>query len=74
MDEAGVRVPMIADAAGHLRTAYGLYDDVADVNTRDPFIIDPERSPPAPSVCSCRRRPMPCCVFRSKPNSDSAPS
>lgn len=42
MTEGGIPFPMIADAAGHLGTAYGVYDDEAGVNVRGRFIIDPD--------------------------------
>lgn len=42
MIEGGVPFAMISDAAGHLGTAYGVYDDQAGVDVRGRFIIDPD--------------------------------
>lgn len=42
MIDGGVPFAMVADAAGHLGTAYGVYDDVAGVDVRGRFIIDPD--------------------------------
>jgi alkyl hydroperoxide reductase subunit AhpC len=42
MVDGGIPFPMIADAAGHLGTAFGVYDDEAGVNVRGRFIIDPD--------------------------------
>jgi peroxiredoxin (alkyl hydroperoxide reductase subunit C) len=42
MTEGGIPFPMLADAAGRLGTAYGVYDDEAGVNVRGRFIIDPD--------------------------------
>ena len=42
MVEGGVPFPMLADAGGHLGTAYGVYDDQAGVDVRGRFIIDPD--------------------------------
>ena len=42
MTEGGVPFPMLADAAGRLGTAYGVYDDEAGVDVRGRFIIDPD--------------------------------
>lgn len=39
---APVPFPMIADAAGHLGAAYGVYDPAAGVDVRGRFIIDPD--------------------------------
>ena len=42
MTEGGVPFPMVADAAGALGKAYGVYDEEAGVNVRGRFIIDPD--------------------------------
>lgn len=42
MVENGVPFPMLSDAAGHLGTAFGVYDDQAGVDVRGRFIIDPD--------------------------------
>ena len=42
MVAGGVPFPMLADAAGHLGTAFGCYDDEAGVDVRGRFIIDPD--------------------------------
>jgi peroxiredoxin (alkyl hydroperoxide reductase subunit C) len=42
MTEGGIPFPKLADAAGRLGTAYGVYDDEAGVNVRGRFIIDPD--------------------------------
>jgi alkyl hydroperoxide reductase subunit AhpC len=42
IEAGGVPFPMIADAAGHVGQAYGVYDDQAGVNVRGRFIIDPD--------------------------------
>lgn len=42
MVEGGVPFAMLSDAAGHLGTAYGVYDDEAGVDVRGRFIIDPD--------------------------------
>jgi peroxiredoxin (alkyl hydroperoxide reductase subunit C) len=42
MVDGGVPFPMLADAGGHLGTAYGVYDDKAGVDVRGRFIIDPD--------------------------------
>jgi peroxiredoxin (alkyl hydroperoxide reductase subunit C) len=42
MVDGGIPFAMIADAAGHLGTAYGVYDDEAGVDVRGRFIIDPD--------------------------------
>ena len=42
MVEGGVPFPMLADAAGRVGTAYGVYDDAAGVDVRGRFIIDPD--------------------------------
>jgi alkyl hydroperoxide reductase subunit AhpC len=42
MVDGGVPFAMISDAAGHLGTAYGVYDDEAGVDVRGRFIIDPD--------------------------------
>ena len=42
MVDGGIPFHMIADAAGHLGTAYGVYDDEAGVDVRGRFIIDPD--------------------------------
>ena len=42
MTEDGIPFPMIADAAGNLGKAYGVYDEAAGVDIRGRFIIDPD--------------------------------
>ena len=42
MTDGGIPFPMIADAAGQLGKAYGVYDAQAGVNVRGRFIIDPD--------------------------------
>lgn len=42
MVEGGVPFHMASDAAGHLGSAYGVYDDEAGVDVRGRFIIDPD--------------------------------
>jgi alkyl hydroperoxide reductase subunit AhpC len=42
MVEGGVPFPMLSDAAGHVGSAYGVYDDEAGVDVRGRFIIDPD--------------------------------
>ncbi len=42
MVDGGIPFPMISDAAGHLGTAFGVYDDEAGVDVRGRFIIDPD--------------------------------
>lgn len=42
MVDGGVPFHMVADAAGHLGKAYGVYDDEAGVDVRGRFIIDPD--------------------------------
>ena len=42
MVDGGIPFPMIADSAGHLGTAFGVYDDEAGVDVRGRFIIDPD--------------------------------
>lgn len=42
IEAGGVPFPMIADAAGRVGQAYGVYDDQAGVNVRGRFIIDPD--------------------------------
>ncbi len=42
MVDGGVPFPMLADAAGHVGSAYGVYDDEAGVDIRGRFIIDPD--------------------------------
>ncbi len=38
----GVPYPMLADAGGKIGAVYGVYDDLAGVNIRGRFIIDPD--------------------------------
>ena len=42
MVDGGVPFKMASDAAGHLGSAYGVYDDEAGVDVRGRFIIDPD--------------------------------
>lgn len=42
MVDGGIPFYMVSDAAGHVGTAYGVYDDEAGVNVRGRFIIDPD--------------------------------
>ena len=42
MVEGGVPFEMASDSAGHVGSAYGVYDDEADVNVRGRFLIDPD--------------------------------
>lgn len=42
MVDGGIPFHMVADAAGHLGTAFGVYDDEAGVDVRGRFIIDPD--------------------------------
>ncbi len=42
MVDGGVPFPMLADSAGHLGTAFGVYDEQAGVDVRGRFIIDPD--------------------------------
>lgn len=42
MVDGGVPFHMASDAAGHLGSAYGVYDDEAGVDVRGRFIIDPD--------------------------------
>jgi alkyl hydroperoxide reductase subunit AhpC len=42
MVDGGVPFPMLADAAGHVGAAFGVYDDEAGVDIRGRFIIDPD--------------------------------
>ncbi len=42
MVPGGVPYPMLADAGGKIGAVYGVYDEVAGVNIRGRFIIDPD--------------------------------
>ena len=42
MVKKGVPYPMLSDVGGKVGTAYGVFDDVAGVETRGRFIIDPD--------------------------------
>ncbi len=42
MVEGGIPFPMVADGAGHLGRAYGVYDENGGVNIRGRFLIDPD--------------------------------
>ncbi len=42
MVDGGVPYPLISDPGGRIGQAYGVYDDVALVDVRGRFIIDPE--------------------------------
>ena len=42
MVPGGVPYPMLSDAGGKIGAVYGVYDDLAGVNIRGRFIIDPD--------------------------------
>ena len=42
MVEGGVPFPMLSDGGGRIGTVYGVYDDLAGVDIRGRFIIDPD--------------------------------
>jgi alkyl hydroperoxide reductase subunit AhpC len=42
MVEGGVPFPMLSDQSGRIGTAYGVYDEVAGINIRGRFLIDPD--------------------------------
>ena len=42
MVEGGVPFPMLSDGPGHIGRVYGVYDDVAGVEMRGRFLIDPD--------------------------------
>lgn len=42
MVEGGVPFPMLSDPGGKIGTVYGVYDEVAGVETRGRFLIDPD--------------------------------
>lgn len=42
MVEGGIPYPMLEDKGGFLGRAYGVYDEIAGVNTRGRFLIDPD--------------------------------
>ena len=42
MVDGGVPFPMLSDAGGKVGTAYGVYDEIAGVETRGRFLIDPD--------------------------------
>lgn len=42
MVNGGVPFPMLSDAGGKVGMAFGVYDEVAGVETRGRFIIDPD--------------------------------
>ena len=41
MVKGGVPFPMLSDSGGKIGTMYGIYDEVAGIETRGRFIIDP---------------------------------
>ena len=42
MVEGGVPYPMLSDAGGRIGKVYGVYEEMAGVNIRGRFIIDPD--------------------------------
>lgn len=42
MIEGGVPYPMLSDAGGRIGRIYGVYEEMAGVNVRGRFIIDPD--------------------------------
>jgi alkyl hydroperoxide reductase subunit AhpC len=42
MVDGGVPFPMLSDGGGKIGTVYGVYDEMAGVNIRGRFIIDPD--------------------------------
>ncbi len=42
MVKGGVQFPMLSDSGGKIGTMYGIYDEVAGIETRGRFIIDPD--------------------------------
>ena len=42
MVKGGVQFPMLSDSGGKIGTLYGIYDEVAGIETRGRFIIDPD--------------------------------
>jgi len=42
MVEGGVPFPMLSDGGGRIGSAYGVYDEMAGVDVRGRFIIDPD--------------------------------
>ncbi len=42
MIEGGVPYPMLSDAGGRIGKVYGVYEEMAGVNIRGRFIIDPD--------------------------------
>jgi alkyl hydroperoxide reductase subunit AhpC len=42
MVKGGVPFPMVSDAGGKVGRVYGVYDEMAGVNVRGRFIIDPD--------------------------------
>ena len=42
MVKGGVPFPMLSDSGGKIGTLYGIYDEVAGIETRGRFIIDPD--------------------------------
>lgn len=42
MVEGGVPFPMLSDGGGRIGSAYGVYEELAGVNIRGRFIIDPD--------------------------------
>lgn len=42
MVDGGVPWPMLADPGGRIGSVYGVYDEVAGVNIRGRFLIDPD--------------------------------
>lgn len=43
MVEGGVPFPMLSDAGGRIGKIYGVYEEMAGVNVRGRFIIDPDQ-------------------------------
>jgi len=42
MGDGGVPYPMLSDAGGRIGRVYGVYEEMAGVNVRGRFIIDPD--------------------------------
>jgi alkyl hydroperoxide reductase subunit AhpC len=42
MVEGGIPFPMLSDSGGRIGTVYGVYDELAGVDIRGRFIIDPD--------------------------------
>ena len=47
MIDGGVPYPMLSDAGGRIGRIYGVYEEMAGVNIRGRFIIDPDASEPS---------------------------